>query len=345
MADFPNDIERVDSGSGTVSVSESGLMSRTVQVKWLVHSISGYTAAEEKGRKLAPLYYDGHRRESLDCRPAGGGWYEIAASYGNAGVDAYEGWGIETDDGATLIPSGLSVDTTGNTEHITQAWSNTDDPEEFVKKYPTDETHPNYSGAINVSGDRVNGVDITVPTFNFTETWLVPAWYLLRGRKHEQEPAKDEELDSGASEPYAVVLHDMTGKVNEDEWRIFKPGEVLFLGARYDASRGQTMVPVTFSFSARKNAPKDKLYVGDIKIDEKEGWDYLWIVYESDSNEGTIVKRPAYAYVDRVYERRKFEDLKIGDKWSQIYLATGDVFTHPIDKTKIPGESSSSSGA
>jgi len=315
-------LEGVESGAGTLSVGSDGLISREVELRFLVVSMKGYADAEESGIKLAPLYYDGHRRTSLQCRPVGGGYYQVSATYGNTAANAYEGFSYETDDGATFVPAGISVDTTGATEHITQAWSDSSDPDAYVGKYP-DDAQKTY-GAVNVSGSQVNGVDVTVPAFQFTETWLIPAKYLLVG-------------GTGADEavPYAETIRSMTGTVNDDEWRIFKPGEVLFLGARFDASSGQSMVPVTFSFSARKR--REQFFVGEIEVGIKDGWDYLWIQYETPPDVSHDFQRPRYVYVDRIYERKSFEDLKLGEKtaWEQLAMySPASTFTHPLNPEK-----------
>jgi len=85
----PDNIEGVESGAGTLTVGSDGLMSREVELRFLVRSMEGYSDAEDKGRELAPLYYDGHRRGTLQCRPVGGGWYQISVNYSNSGVNAY----------------------------------------------------------------------------------------------------------------------------------------------------------------------------------------------------------------------------------------------------------------
>lgn len=336
QAAMVDSLERVDSGSGTVTVGGDGLMSREVQIRWLAGGLEGYTKAEEKGRELAPLYYDGHRRTNLDCRAVGAGWYEISATYGNSGVDAFEGFGVVNEDGANMIPVSLSVDTTGGSEHITQAYSGPGNEAPQVKSYKAgggDTPAPESHGAINVSGNQVNGITKTVPAFNFTETWLVPAWYLFKGMKQEITEEDGDEVDPGPTVPYAQTLHEMTGTVNEDDFRIFKPGEVLFLGARYDTTRNQTMVPVTYSFSVRPNL--DLFYLDTIQIKEKPGWHYLWLYYEDAVEEGIFpVKIPKYAYVDQVYEEKKFSTLKIGEKWSQAFAYGGDFFAHPLAEDK-----------
>ena len=326
----PPSIEGVESGSGSLSVGSDGLISREVELRFLVMAMEGYTQAEAKGQELAPLYYDGHRRGDIRCTAVGGGWYQIAVTYTNTGVDAYEIWGYTNPDDVKVVPVGLSVDTTGGSELVTQSI--------FTSGYQEGGPDaPDTNGAINVSGNQVNGVTKTVPAFNFSETWLVPAWYLLVGAE-KQDVGGDEEQDPGPTVPYAQKLRDLTGMTNKDKWRIFKKGEVLFLGARYEVSRGATMVPVTFSFSVQKTLPEgdDPFKVGDIAVYYKGGWDFMWIYYEDESDAEALfaTKKPKYVYVDQIYENANFNELGIGDKWGQHFLYTGDTFAHPLDHAK-----------
>jgi hypothetical protein len=320
----PEEIETAESGSGTLTVGSDGLIAREVELRWLVSGMAGYNEAEDKGKELAPLYYAGHRRGPLQCTPLGNGWYRISVTYANEGVDSYESWGVANYDDVVLIPNGISVDTTGGTEHITQSLRTT--------SYETDpEANPPDSfGAINVSGGQVNGVTKTVPAFNFTETWLVPAWYLIGGRKPSEGVTTDNAVPTSPTTSYGQALRVLSGTTNKEKWRIFEPGEVLFLGARYDVERNSTMVPVTFSFSVQPT--RKDFDVGTIKVLEKKGWEFMWIHYE-DAVDATAlfpVKKPKYVYIDQIYEESDFEGLGISVDWSQHWITSGDAFTHPM---------------
>jgi hypothetical protein len=331
-----NNMERVDSGASSVTANTDGMISREVSLRWLIHSVETYTDAEQKGRELAPLYYDGHRRVSLTPRSVGNGWYEIEAVYGNAGVNAYEGREFINEDGVPMVPAGLSMDTTGGKETVTIAYQGEEDVNPIATGYAENPAiAPNSYGAINVSGGRVNGVEITVPSLSWSETWLVPAWYLVTGSKEPaiRENAQVEDADD-PSQPYAQVLHEMGGMVNEDRFRIFGPGEVLFLGARFDVNTSSTMVPVTYSFVAQRS--RNEFKVGDITVTKKAGMDFLWIVYGDEVDQNFPVKKPRYVYVDQVYPRKKFLDLKLpgGRWWPRFYLSGGNTFEHPISDEK-----------
>ncbi|MFN5916787.1 MAG: hypothetical protein ACK48K_08520, partial [Planctomycetota bacterium] len=96
--------------------------------------------------------------------------------------------------------SQYSFDTGGGTQHVTQSIAN-------VGKYAaTGFTAPDFMGAIGVTDDRVEGTDITVPVFNFTETHYI-----------------EKALVTGA---YKLALFNLTGKVNGSGFKGFAKGEV-----------------------------------------------------------------------------------------------------------------------
>jgi hypothetical protein len=289
-----------------------------VEIKFLFQWQAGYDAAEEHAISVCPLYYSGHKRTRLDVHNLGNGWYEATAAYGNAGLNLYEGTatggflGDET--GADFAPGVLSFDTTGGTEHVTQAWSDSSNPSSYVQGNAAEGSAPDTYGAINANADSVQGVDVTVPSFQFSESWHVPAKFLLSG-----------------ANPYVKRIYGMTGKVNSQPFRIFQAGEVLFLGARFDTSRAQSMVTVTYNFSARLN--RDAFDIGEISGINKKGWDYLWVEYETVSDGDVGVRKPRYAYTARVYEYKDFGSLGLGSNWPAVWLTppAGESFAHPLD--------------
>jgi hypothetical protein len=325
---IPQKTERLDSGAGTISLNQDGVESRNAQLRFQVHSLAGLQAAEQKARDIASRYYSGHRRSQIRCTPVGAGWYEIEIDYENAGT-LQKGGDISrvgrTSDGFDIVPGGLSFDTTGQTERVFQSWSDSGNPSAYQSSYKnaTDPVDPwNTQGAINVNENSVQGADITVPGFSFTETWSFPAQYVL-GRTESQRTKKA---------PYLRRIYDMTGTVNKARFRVFEPGEVLFLGARGDISPGSAMVTITFSFAARAN--RKEFHVGQIEVAEKRGWDLLWVEYESVADQDRLLKQPRYVFVDRLYEYTDFDVLEIGEVWKTIYLqpekvAKTGTFIHP----------------
>src|SRR5262249_1179753 len=105
------------------------------------------------------------------------------------------------------LPS-YTFDTTGGQRHITQS-------KETVNAFTVPDAPgppPDFGGAIGVTEQAVEGCDITIPVYKFTETHRFKLW----------EVTPD----------YLRTLFTSTGKTNDDDFRWFAGGEVLFLGAR-----------------------------------------------------------------------------------------------------------------
>ena len=178
--------------------------------------------------------------------------------------------------------SNESFETGGGTQRITQSLRT-------VQRYGD---APDHQGAIGVSQSQVEGTDIVIPTFSWSETHYFA-----------QLPWS-----------YRRLLSDLSGTVNERSFRGFEPGEVLFRGAS-GSRRGDTNDQpweVSFSFSASANVTD--LAVGDVTGIEKRGFEYLWIRYQAADDEvsGSRVQRPVGAYVEQVYATADFSRLGIG---------------------------------
>ena len=184
--------------------------------------------------------------------------------------------------------STFSFDTTGGTQHLTQSLAT-------VNKYaPAGKVAPDFKSAVGITQDSVEGVDITVPVFNFTikRRIAIADW----------------------SAVYVGALYALTGKVNSGNFSVtirgnthlFAPGEVLFLGASGDESNASEFVEVSCRFAASPN--RTGLTIGDITGIAKKGWEYLWVRYADaeDATAKAIVKKPVAAYVEKVYEDGDF---------------------------------------
>ena len=149
---------------------------------------------------------------------------------------------------------------------------------------------PDFKGAIGVTTDGVEGVDITVPVFSFAVTrYMAPA---------------------SVTTAYVGNLYQLTGKVNSGNFTVtldngvtlsFNAGECLFLGAS-GSKRGDEDWEITFRFAGSPN--KTNLTIGDITVPAKAGWEYLWVRYsdQEDGDAKALVKRPIAAYVEKVYD-------------------------------------------
>jgi hypothetical protein len=301
---IPDVIELFDSGTGSLTRSDDGTFSREVSLRWLLKDIPNYAAAEAKGRQQAPDAWAGHFRSRLDVQPLGSGWWLATAVY--ATPTANDGNQQEGGEGE-LFPASVAFDTTGGTEHITQAYYDGDAEWGGEERFAREGQAPEMEGAINVNGDQVNGIDIVVPVFNFTETWTIPAAYMTA--------------------TFVNALYSLTGKINNARFRVFNRGECLFMGARGEMARGDFKAVITFSFAARPNEENKK--IGRIDGIFKGGWDYLWVWYEDTTDNANLIKRPKYVYVDKIYGEGDFSRLGIGTNFPQLYVPspTGPAIT------------------
>lgn len=149
---------------------------------------------------------------------------------------------------------------------------------------------PDHEGAIGVGEDgEITGCQVLIPTVSYRET-------------HYFTPAS-------LTQSYRNTVASMAGTVNDDEWKTFEAGEVRFDGAEFSLSDGER-VTATYNFSIQKNA--EGLVFGNINNVDKDGWDYLWVYYQSKVVNNERVKFVRAVYVEQVYERTDFSTLLIG---------------------------------
>ena len=180
----------------------------------------------------------------------------------------------------------FAFDTGGGTMHRNQSLKT-------VSKVPNDA--PDFNGAIEVDNEgNVNGVDVTMPVLNFTET------HTMNG--------------SRVTTSYKKSVAALTGTVNRSGFRGFSAGEVLFLGASGTKRSKKPNAPweITFRFAVSPN--QSGLQVGKLKVSNKKGWDYLWVRYADKvaDNKKNVIKEPVAAYVEQVYPDGDFGNLGLG---------------------------------
>ena len=194
--------------------------------------------------------------------------------------------GGEDDDDDEEETSSFAFDTGGGTMHRNQSLKT-------VSKVPNDA--PDFNGAIEVDNEgNVNGVDVTMPVLNFTET------HTMNG--------------SRVTTSYKKTVAALTGTVNSSSFRGFSAGEVLFLGASGTKRSKKPNAPweITFRFAVSPN--QSSLQVGKLKVSNKRGWDYLWVRYADKvaENKKNVIKEPVAAYVEQVYPEGDFGNLGLG---------------------------------
>jgi hypothetical protein len=220
--------------------------------------------------------------DSYSVSYLGDGAWQVTLSYQKAGAD--------NDERPDPFKRSRSFDTTGGTQHITQALAET--------KYGT--SAPDQKGAIAVDDDRVGGVDIVVPALQWTETYDVPHKYVTAA--------------------YIKSVAAVTGTTNSAAFRTFAKGEVLFIGCtgqqEWDSDRGDGPWSLSYRFIASPNAGSGAtapaITVGEITGIEKKGHEYMWVRYESAVDSSTVIKKPKAVYVNRVYREGDFSGLGLG---------------------------------
>jgi len=182
--------------------------------------------------------------------------------------------------------SEFSFEIGGATQKITTSIST------VQSKAPPGLTAPDFKGAIGVTKDGVEGVDIPAPSYKWTE-------------KHYFKPGF-------VTPQYKQALYEVSmAPVNAFAWRGFQGGEVLFEGAS-GSGKQKELIEITFKFAASKNYTG--LTKGDITGINKKGWEYLWFRFadQEDTAAKALVKRPIAAYVEQIFFTSDFTQLQIG---------------------------------
>ncbi len=278
--------ETLDSMSGRVSNDLEQGETREVRRSYVIGQCEGFNDVVEQIKAYAPEYVESDgagiywRRVSLDVSGIGNKYFAVTATYATLIMKPDGGGGGQSNN---IVPGSIAWDTTGHTEHITQSISQS--------RFPAGA--PDFEGAINVSGNTVNGLDVVRPCLRYSETWIVAASLAI-------------------SPVFIGAIYSRTGTVNEEDFRAFEPGEVLFMGARATWQGDLPYVAVTFDFEARPNG--DWYSDGFGEVVPKEGWQYIWCLYETAANAGRLIQRPIAAYKETVYEKKNWDGLLIGDK-------------------------------
>lgn len=271
MADAPTVVELRESRKRTTGLRPSAE---------LVYRVDGtFEDAEARSavEGVAPITYDGMVLNYIELEPmedSGVGRWRATAHY------TYPG-GVKQPEPPPRAPgeTTISIDTTGGTQRMTQSLEN-------IARLPL-LSAPDLKGAVGLTPDGPEGVEIYVPTFKYQETRSIPAAYV--------------------TEDYIRLIKLLTGKANSEPFRIFNAGECLFIGATMNYRSGTDLWEITYQFLGSDN--RSDFTVGGISVLYKAGWDYLWVMYKDQvvyDTDGTtpvdLVKQPKYVYIERVYD-------------------------------------------
>lgn len=255
-----------------------------IEIPYLVFGAGDEDAALSAARAKASSHtVSGMVLDSLEVTErVNGDTWKVKAVY-----EAEDGGGDNDDGGGgEEETTSFAFDTGGGTMHRNQSLKT-------VSKVPNDA--PDFNGAIEVDNEgNVNGVDVTMPVLNFTET------HTMAG--------------SRVTTSYKKSVAALTGTVNRSSFRGFAAGEVLFLGASGQKRSKKASAPweITFRFAVSPN--QSSLSVGKLKVSNKKGWDYLWVRYADkvSDNRKNVIKEPVAAYVEQVYPEGDFGNLGLG---------------------------------
>jgi len=198
----------------------------------------------------------------------------------HVGGGVHEGTASFRDQPAEVVKT-YRYRTTGQTTRIIQGYGT-------QYKAALTGTAPDFKGLIGVSSTGVDGVDVPIPSFDFSIDYRF----------------------SSVSESYLNMCANLTGSVNSTPYLGRDTGELLFLGIEGEVgmtSGGAISLsgsPISFSFSVSPNATN--LVVGDFTIPFKYGWDYLWPRTREETSENSVIRKTTHVYVDRVHP---FKDL------------------------------------
>ena len=205
---------------------------------------------------------------------------ELGLLYRNDIAIKSEGWhlyGVEISYGRLPSLKGqskgelkLNFDTTGGTVVLSTSRG--------TKIHSANGHYPDHRGAINVKGDEIRGVPITIPILKISVQVDHPRGVI--------------------GLPRIKGLAYNTGRVNSKPFLTFAPGEALFLGAQGTDSINSG-ASANYHFGMSMN--EEDLSIGQMANIAKAGHDYVWIKFEDVISDVTLAKRPVQAYVEKVY--------------------------------------------
>lgn len=257
-----------------LSRSQSEGDTRSAELVYIAHATADESDVAVKWAAIqnSPESYDYLVRKNAHLEQLAENHYEVAVEYGERKR-------------AEINDFSWTFDTTGATQKMTQA-------KEHLGDFGAGGvTPPNFYGAINVTKDSVDGVDIPSRQYRMTETHTF--WVEL------------------INQAYLDCFAMLTGTVNGSYFRGKPPGDILFLGGS-GSYRGEDKFDITYQFSYSPTAYN--IVAGNIFIPVKRGWDYLWFRYadSEDTSAKVIVKRPVSAHLERVFDYTNFALLGIG---------------------------------
>jgi hypothetical protein len=158
----------------------------------------------------------------------------------------------------------------------------------------------NFSASAESSGGTVTNASYVQPAINSTVFVNIDSGELMiPGQKVYVVGESDGERVEGGE--YLILNKNPTGSVLA----------LRNIGGSWNAAAGTT-IP-SFALVSADHTDRFPLAIGRSAPIKKEGWEYLWVCYEeeSDIETGRMVKRPVSAYVEQVTKYANFATLGI----------------------------------
>jgi hypothetical protein len=272
------------------------LIEPTVDQEWVAFGSENPQDIYAALNSTLPFDYDGLYLTSYCPSHKGGGWWNVRVHYSRT---------------PPLLANvfHFSGETTSKTLHRETSI-------QTVASYPAGA--PNFKGLIGVSLDNVAGVDLVSPGFNFN--WV---------KRFYSDPTISGDFgDTPPDENFISYLLNSAPRKNvfffaliwKAQVLTFDAGELLFHGVQIaDPGRdpdGNELMELQYKMEFSRNFSADNgnaitnLLPG--QSIEKDGWDYLWVYYQTQQAGGgvpAVIKVPKYVYVEQSYESLDFMTL------------------------------------
>lgn len=195
--------------------------------------------------------------------------------------------------------SDFEFDMTGGTRHIVHALQHIGDYGVPISGGANPGDLVSYDGAIGVTPTlSVEGCDIPEPSMSFNVTWSPPFGTITSDYVHDLFWAKG-----------CMNSADWQVRVDEECIFTFKAHEALFLGLRGHkrTAHGWGLV---YAFAGMPNMT-DIEFPGGIKVDRKDGWDYIWPEYWPSAKSTNWLPKLRAMHVERVLREWDFNTFRL----------------------------------
>lgn len=149
-----------------------------------------------------------------------------------------------------------------------------------------------YKG-IGDDGEELQGTEIVIPKFTFGYDFTIPGV----------------DVDSG----FIATVASLVGKVNDDTWKGFAAGSVLFTGASGSYEIGEDST-ITFEFAYSANSSQFVIggyTIGDGSAVVKKGWEYADVHSTKKQEQGVLKLEISQVDILKVYDLGDFDALGI----------------------------------